>query len=43
MFSKYATSIVAPKDSITEKTTQLFFKNEVKYWGLSKYIITRKF
>ena len=38
--SKYVTFIAAPKDCTTEETTRLFLKNVVKYWGLSKFIIS---
>ena len=49
-FSKYATFITSPTGYTMEKTTKLFLKHVVKYWGLPKYIIsdhdpcfTRKF
>ena len=50
MFSKYATFIAVPTNFTTEEMTRLFLKHVVKYWELSKYIIsdrdpqfTRKF
>ena len=39
-FSKYGVFILAPKDCSVEQTTQRFFKNVVKYWGLPKTIIS---
>ena len=38
-FSKYATFIAASTNCTVEKTTRLFLKHVVKYWGLPKYII----
>ncbi|RVX03453.1 Transposon Tf2-2 polyprotein [Vitis vinifera] len=39
-FSKYATFIAAPTDCTAEETARLFLKHVVKYWGLSKFIIS---
>ncbi|KAL0402123.1 UNVERIFIED_CONTAM: Transposon Tf2-12 polyprotein [Sesamum latifolium] len=38
--SKYATFITAPKHVTTEGMAHLFFKHIVKYWGLSKDIVS---
>ncbi|KAL0287106.1 UNVERIFIED_CONTAM: Transposon Ty3-I Gag-Pol polyprotein [Sesamum angustifolium] len=38
--SKYATFIAAPKHFTAERTTHLFFKHVVKYWGLPKDIVS---
>ncbi|KAL0343621.1 UNVERIFIED_CONTAM: hypothetical protein Sangu_1249500 [Sesamum angustifolium] len=38
--SKYATFIAAPKHVTVERTAHLFFKHVVKYWGLSKDIVS---
>ena len=38
--SKYATFIPTPKECSTKDTAKLFFKHVVKYWGLSKSIIS---
>ena len=40
MFSKYATFIAVPTNFTTEEMTRLFLKHVVKYWELSKYIIS---
>ena len=40
IFSKYATFMPAIAGCITKEATQLFFKNIVKYWGLSRHIIS---
>lgn len=39
-FSKYTTFIPAPKECTAEDRAKLFFKHMVKYWGLSKSIIS---
>ncbi|KAL0453442.1 UNVERIFIED_CONTAM: Transposon Ty3-G Gag-Pol polyprotein [Sesamum latifolium] len=38
--SKYATFIAAPKHVTAEGTVHLFFKHIVKYWGLTKDIVS---
>ena len=40
MFSKYATFIATPTNFTLGERTRLFLKHVVKYWRLSKYIIS---
>lgn len=39
-FSKYATFVPMSKYCSTEETAKAFFKNIMKYWGISKSIVS---
>ena len=39
-FSKYATFVLVSKYYSTEETARLFFRNVVKYWGVSQNIVS---
>ncbi|KAL2246259.1 UNVERIFIED_CONTAM: hypothetical protein Sindi_2894100 [Sesamum indicum] len=42
LISKYATFIAAPQHVTAERTAHLFLKHIVKYWGLSKDIVSNR-
>ena len=39
-YSKYATFIPTPQEYSAEQVAHLFFKHVVKYWGLSRSIVS---
>ena len=39
-FSKYATFMLATPGCTTKEAARLFFQNVVKYWGVSRHIIS---